>query len=134
MSGSLFYNYKNYFSIVLLAIVDVNYKFIYIDVGAFGKESDSTIFEKSNFFKKLENNELNIPKTQSLPGTNTKMPYIFIGDEAFSLSSNVMRHFSGRKCYLTRKEFLILGCLTPGNMLKMDLALCLTNGNFFISQ
>lgn len=96
MSGSLFYNYKNYFSIVLLAIVDVNYKFIYIDVGAFGKESDSTIFEKSNFFKKLENNELNIPKSQSLLGTNTKMPFTFIGDEAFSLSSNIMRPFSGK--------------------------------------
>ena len=27
MSGSLFYNYKNYYSIVLLAIADANYKF-----------------------------------------------------------------------------------------------------------
>lgn len=34
ISGSLFYNYKNFFSIVLLAIVDAKYNFIYIDVGA----------------------------------------------------------------------------------------------------
>lgn len=90
MNGSLFHNYKNYFSIVLLGIVDVNYKFIYTDVGSFGKESDSTIFEKTDFFKKLENNELNIRKCQLLPNTNTKMTF------AFSLSSNVMRPFSGK--------------------------------------
>lgn len=54
MSGSLFYNYKNYFSIVFLGIVDVNYKFIYIDVGAFGKESDSTILKRHIFIRHLK--------------------------------------------------------------------------------
>lgn len=97
MSGSLFYNYKNYFSIVLLGIVDVNYKFIYIVIGAFEKEFDGTIFEKTNFYKKLDNNELNIPKSQPLSGTNIKMPYTFIEEEAFSFSPNVMRPFSGKK-------------------------------------
>ncbi len=32
-SGSLFYNYKKFFSIILMAVVDADYKFIYIDVG-----------------------------------------------------------------------------------------------------
>ncbi|XP_060855835.1 uncharacterized protein LOC132933587 [Metopolophium dirhodum] len=36
-SGSLFHNYKDFFSIVLLAMVDANYKFIAVDVGSFGK-------------------------------------------------------------------------------------------------
>lgn len=36
-SGSLYYNYKNFFSLVLLAIWDTDYCFTYIDVGLYGK-------------------------------------------------------------------------------------------------
>lgn len=105
-SGSLFYNYKQFFSIVLLAIVDANHKFIYIDVGAFGKESDSTIFENSPFYMKLQNNDLNIPGSQPLPGTdNPKMHFTFIGDEAFSLSPKIMRPYSGKVLSDTKRIF-----------------------------
>jgi len=37
-SGSLYMNYKHFFSIGLLAIADTNYKFIYVDIGSFGKD------------------------------------------------------------------------------------------------
>lgn len=40
-SGSLYFNYKGFFSTVLLAIVDADYKYIAIDVGSFGRESDA---------------------------------------------------------------------------------------------
>jgi hypothetical protein len=43
-SGSLFYNYKHFFSILLLALVDANYCFIAVDVGAVGKTGDSNVF------------------------------------------------------------------------------------------
>lgn len=43
-SGSNYYNYKATFSIVLLAVVDDDYNFICIDVGAYGSLSDGNIF------------------------------------------------------------------------------------------
>uniref|UniRef100_A0A915KE83 DDE Tnp4 domain-containing protein n=1 Tax=Romanomermis culicivorax TaxID=13658 RepID=A0A915KE83_ROMCU len=43
-TGSMFFNYKHYFSIILMAIVDSNYKFIYVDIGGYGSQNDSGTF------------------------------------------------------------------------------------------
>lgn len=40
-SGSLYFNYKGFFSVVVLAVVDADYKYIVVDVGSFGRESDA---------------------------------------------------------------------------------------------
>ena len=48
-SGSLYFNYENHFSVVLMALVDDSYKFIYVDVGNYGSNSDSWIFKNSHF-------------------------------------------------------------------------------------
>ena len=39
-SGSLFHNYKKFFSIVLMAICDVKYTFTAVSVGSYGSQSD----------------------------------------------------------------------------------------------
>lgn len=53
-SGSLYFNYKEYFSIVLLAIVDADCKFVAIDVGSYGREGDAgkvnQVVYRSNYF------------------------------------------------------------------------------------
>ncbi|CAH2005460.1 unnamed protein product [Acanthoscelides obtectus] len=33
LSGAQYYNYKNFYSIVLMALVNSNYEFVYVDVG-----------------------------------------------------------------------------------------------------
>ena len=101
---------------MLLAIADANYKFIYIDIGAFGKDSDSSIFERTDFYKKLENNELDIRKGQPLPGTvGPNMTYTVISDEAFPLSQNVIRHYSGN-VLSHKKRFSTTDCLGSAGM------------------
>jgi len=48
-SGCQFFNYKNFFSTVLMAVADANYCFISVEVGAYGSSSDSNVFKKSTF-------------------------------------------------------------------------------------
>ncbi|CAK1595924.1 unnamed protein product [Parnassius mnemosyne] len=92
-SGSLFFNYKSTFSIVLLALVDAKCNFIYINVGAQGKNHDAGIFMTSSLRQRLENGTLNIPQNRALPGTNIVAPYVIIGDSAFPLKIYLLRPY-----------------------------------------
>lgn len=94
-SGSLYFNYKKTFSIVFLALVDAQYKFVAVDIGAYGKNSDGGILSNSNLGKALEKNKLNIPNEQYLPSTNEKLPLVVIGDEAFPLKKYLLRPYPG---------------------------------------
>ena len=40
-AGSLYYNYKNFLSIVLMAVIDAECKFLYVNVGAESSASDN---------------------------------------------------------------------------------------------
>lgn len=92
-SGSMYRNYKQYFSIVLQAVAGPNYKFITIDVGAYSKESDGGIFSNSNLCQKLENGGFGVMRHCPLPGTNIKVPHVLLGDEAYPLKTYLMRPF-----------------------------------------
>ncbi|CAI6357997.1 unnamed protein product [Macrosiphum euphorbiae] len=104
-SASLYFNYKHFYSIVLLAVVDSNYRFTYIHVGSFGKDSDSSIFKNSSLWNKLQNNSLNIPSPNFIPGINIPIPYAFVGDEAFGLSTNVLRPYAGKYLQDIKRTF-----------------------------
>jgi hypothetical protein len=75
-------------------LVDTNYHFIAVDVGAYGKNSDGGIFATSNVGKALKNNSLHLPHDKQLPGSQKKMSHIIIGDEVFPLSRHLMRPHS----------------------------------------
>lgn len=96
-SGSLYFNYKKTFSIVLLALVDAHYNFITIDVGAYGKNSDGGILMHSKLGKMLETNNLNVPSSSTLPGTSCTAPFVILGDEAFPLKTYLLRPYPGKQ-------------------------------------
>ena len=89
--GSKYYNYKGFHSIVLMAIVDADYNFIYVDVGCCGSGSDGGVFDVCSFKKGMDTNSLGIPEEEALPNSQTIMPYFLVGDEAFPLKSWLMK-------------------------------------------
>lgn len=91
--GSMYYNYKMYNSIVLLAVTDSENKYIIIDVGAYGKDSDGGVLSNSSFYQKLENGYIQLPPAEPLPNSNIVAPYVFLGDEAFPLKTFIMRPY-----------------------------------------
>ena len=59
-SGSTYYNYKQFHSIILMAMVDAHYRVIMFDVGVNGRNSDGGVFASSTMSSGLENT-MNIP-------------------------------------------------------------------------
>ncbi|KAJ8868503.1 hypothetical protein PR048_030031 [Dryococelus australis] len=87
-SGSIFYNYKCYYSLVVMVVVDTNYDYIYVDVCAYGNDYDS--------------NKLLFGK---ICRTEEELSCVFVGDEVFALHSNFLRPYCGReldhmKCFV----------------------------------
>jgi hypothetical protein len=104
-SGSMVFNYKKTFSLVLMAICDSNYKFIYVDVGAHGSESDGGIWRRSGMGKRFYNGQLDIPPPQPLPGASEIAPFCFVGDEAFGAHQNLLTPYSGKNLTFKQSNF-----------------------------
>ena len=92
--GESYHNYKHTFSIVLLALVDADYKFIYVDIGTNGRVSDGGVLKQSTLGKALENSELSIPQPSPLQRYGVPMPYVIVADDAFPLKENIMKPYS----------------------------------------
>ena len=76
-TGSNHYCYLHKFSIVLLAIVDADYKFICIDVGAYEKKnSDGGIFEVSSMGQRFASGTFNLPPSRPLLGQHEATPSV----------------------------------------------------------
>lgn len=94
-SGTDFSNYKSTFSIVLLGVVDSDYRFLFANVGCQGRISDGGVFANTSFNRKLQAGNLNIPPNNVLPGRQEPMPYVFIADDAFALQEHLLKPYAG---------------------------------------
>jgi hypothetical protein len=95
-SGSTYYNYKGFYSIVLMAAVDSDYRFIWCSIGYPGCSSDAGIFNRSRLRRGLENGTLGLPAPEPLRGDDRNIPYFFVGDDAFPLQEWMMKPFPQR--------------------------------------
>jgi hypothetical protein len=67
-SGSRYFNYKDFYSIVMLALVDHNYTFLAVDVCSYGKDGDAGIFARSSLGNNLSKG-IKFPPPGPLSGT-----------------------------------------------------------------
>ena len=105
-SGSLYYQYKGYYSIVLMAFVRATYEFLFVDAGAQGSASDGGIFRRTLLWEASERGTLHLPSPSALPKNSDpifedtcdeKVEYFFVCDDAFPLGMHIMKPFSKRK-------------------------------------
>jgi hypothetical protein len=95
-SGSDYYCHKGFFSIVLLGLVDADYKFLWSNVGAPGSESDCGIFNDSNLEPSLREGTLGLPAPAPLPHDDRDTPYFMVGDDAFPLRTYMVKPYPHR--------------------------------------
>ncbi|XP_069829041.1 uncharacterized protein [Dendropsophus ebraccatus] len=89
-SGSFYYNYKGFFSIILMAVVDANYEFLMVDVGKNGRVSDGGVLELTTFYNMLREGRLGLPNNEE---NKEHLNFVFIGDEAFPLHPHLLKPF-----------------------------------------
>ena len=104
-SESYYFNYKHSFSIVLLAVVDADYKFTYVDIGCNGHISDGGVYRNSKLTGALEKNTLNIPQPRSLPGKTHPIPYMIVADDAFPMKEYLIKPYSQKGLTTARRIF-----------------------------
>ncbi|VDO18496.1 unnamed protein product [Heligmosomoides polygyrus] len=86
-SGSLYYNYKGYYSIVLLALLDADYRCIIYDLGATGRSSDAGVFSRSL----MKDHDDDFPQPQ---GNMGKVPCHLLVDQGFRQTVRFIRPYS----------------------------------------
>ena len=107
-SGSEYYNYKVFFSIILFAMVDSDYKFTYIDVSAKGASSDAHIYNNSDLRAGLHLNDIEgWPAAEPLPNDDggEDVPFFIVGDDAFALRTYLMKPYGSRNLTKDKRIF-----------------------------
>ena len=95
-SGSTFYNFKGFHSIVLMALVDSSYEFVYVGVGSEGRAADGGIWNACSLYHSIADGSVKLPEPAKLPGTDILAPFTIVADDAFRMNVNLIKPFSRR--------------------------------------
>ena len=65
--------------------VDADYRFVFVDIGDCGSQSDGAVFKNSHLGEQFINGELHIPGSKALPNypQGGVLPHCLVGDELF---------------------------------------------------
>ncbi|XP_064121773.1 uncharacterized protein LOC135226264 [Macrobrachium nipponense] len=92
--GSLYFNYKKFYSIVLMALSDAKYKFLFVDIGAEGGAGDGGTWQKCKLARAITNNRAGLPQDRNLLNYDEPIPFHIVADDAFALNTWLMKPYS----------------------------------------
>ena len=101
-SGTLYHNYKGFFSIVMLALVDGQYKFRWVDAGTAGSCSDAQIFNACQLKRRIEDGRIGFPDPAPITQGGRDVPNYILADDALALKTWLMKPYGRRM--LTSEE------------------------------
>ncbi|CAF2774815.1 unnamed protein product [Rotaria sp. Silwood2] len=88
-----YYNYKKYHSVIMLATVNSDLLFTYINVGAPGRCNDSSVYSRCTLYDVVRNSIYN---NYYIIENNVKICAHLIADSAFGLHSTLLKPYSER--------------------------------------
>jgi len=89
-----------------MALVDANYKFLFVDIGSYGRISDGGVFNNCSLSVALDkDNVLNIPADTTLPGSDIISPYVVVADDAFAMRRHLVKPFPMRNLQYDQRIF-----------------------------
>ncbi len=88
-AGSNYFNYKNFHSIVLMVLVDGDYKFICVDFVSNGTSLDIQIFEDCLLKWVIDQDVIGFPPADHLPDDDKDILYFFVGNNAIDITSDL---------------------------------------------
>ena len=133
--GSFPLNYKKSHSIVILAVCDVTYEFILVDIGESGRDSHGGVLANSNLGIAMNDGLLKFPEPRTLPGTSKTFPYVLVADEAFPLKPFMVKSYA-KNILDERKESATTGFLVQDGepLWRTLLVFVLHDSEYFVDQ
>lgn len=89
-----------------MAIVNSNYEFTFVDVGAEGSSADGGIWQQCAFKIALDDGHLQIPPPEPIRGIpDMELPYFVVADDAFPLGPALLKPFAKRDLTYEQRSY-----------------------------
>ena len=87
-----------------MALVDAEYRFLFVEIGRNGRISDGGVFNRCDLRTIVEQAEKYLPP-DTIIGNNKCLPYTIIGDDAFPLEKHILKPFPYNSSEKEKKIF-----------------------------
>ena len=95
-TGVLYHNNNVFFSVAMLALVDGQYKFKWVDAGRAGSCPDTQIFNASQLKKKIDDVSIAFPDPAPITQGGRDVPYFILAKDVFALVTWLIKPYGRR--------------------------------------